>query len=493
MYNRAIIPEDSSDDTARHDMSPADALASVREFKGPILLDLDETLYLRNSTEDFIDTAWPKVIAFPVLRLVEVLKPWRWRGGEAARDNWRIAVILCLFPWTLILWKRRVAALCAQFANSDLVEEAQLRKDVVVIATAGFRPVVTPLVAVLGFADRPLTAARPFVFADRQMGKLAVAIRDIGEECVARSLVVTDSLDDLPILDRAALGARTIWPNAYFRPAFSSMYYPGRYLSSVKRPGSHYIRHCILQDDLAIWILCSVALASAPFSLLLGLVLLLVSFWSVYEQGYVDNDLVGAMHEDDPCLSSAFRKSELACRRPEPWLWAAICGMLGLTFALPPGSSLLSSAIVWFATLAATFLCFLLFNRLDKTTRVWPFAVLQFARGAAFAAVVPVVPIAAAAIGAYVMEKWVPYFIYRLPKQPSESATPAAASADWSLPLNSIRLLFFMLLSITIALVTSFEVLFTWPAFAILALFLFKARRELPALISGARRIDRKI
>ena len=36
------------------DSSPADALLALENHRGWVLVDLDETLYLRNSTEDFI-------------------------------------------------------------------------------------------------------------------------------------------------------------------------------------------------------------------------------------------------------------------------------------------------------------------------------------------------------------------------------------------------------------------------------------------------------
>jgi hypothetical protein len=69
--------------------------------KGPVLVDLDETLYLRNSTEDFIDCARPALLALALLllRILEVLKPWRLTGGINTRDTWRLCAISTLFPF----------------------------------------------------------------------------------------------------------------------------------------------------------------------------------------------------------------------------------------------------------------------------------------------------------------------------------------------------------------------------------------------------------
>ena len=68
-----------------HDCPPEDALATIRAHGGPVLVDLDETLYLRNSTEDFLDCARPGLIALILLRLLDALRPWRLSGGEATR------------------------------------------------------------------------------------------------------------------------------------------------------------------------------------------------------------------------------------------------------------------------------------------------------------------------------------------------------------------------------------------------------------------------
>ncbi|WP_353475865.1 haloacid dehalogenase-like hydrolase (plasmid) [Salipiger sp. H15] len=466
--------------------TPEEALALLRGCDGPVILDLDETLYLRNSTEDFIDTARPRLPAFALLRMIELARPWRWTGGPVTRDSWRICGILLLFPWTRLLWRRRVRALAADHANAALAAAARDRR--VTIVTSGFRPAVAPLVAALGMADRELVAVRSFAPRDRRDGKLALALRALGELRVRQSLVITDSADDLELLAKARRGALTVWPGACFRPAFADVYYPGRYLSTVKRPGSGYIRRSILQDDLLIWVLCTVSLAPLPALHLAGIGALLVSFWAVYEQGYVDNDLVGAKHEHDPQLSPAFRTSELARHRAAPWVWAVVTGLAGVGAVTAFGPAFPGAAAIWAAVLAAVYLCFLGFNRLDKTTRVWPFAALQLARGGAFAALLPVAPITAAAVGAYVVEKWVPYFVYRTGLGARRGIGDTEA---WALPLNTIRLLFFVLLAVCLGMTTGLRALADWPTAALFGLYAFKARRELKRIVAGAARIDR--
>src|ERR1700704_1846421 len=101
------------------DTAPSAAIACIATHDGPVFVDLDETLYLRNSTEDFIDLARPGLVAALLLRLLEVIRPWRWSGGEATRDIWRVRLIATLFPWVRFRWARKVRVLARIFGNTQ--------------------------------------------------------------------------------------------------------------------------------------------------------------------------------------------------------------------------------------------------------------------------------------------------------------------------------------------------------------------------------------
>ena len=106
--------------TCRYTASPDAALEAVRGYEGPLLVDLDETLYLRNSTEDFIDCARPGLLALLLLRFLDMLKPWRLTGGNGTRDNWRVCAISTLFPWTARRWRAKVPILADRYLNREL-------------------------------------------------------------------------------------------------------------------------------------------------------------------------------------------------------------------------------------------------------------------------------------------------------------------------------------------------------------------------------------
>ncbi len=463
-----------------HDAAPELAIAAILAYDGPVLLDLDETLYLRNSTEDFIDSARPGLLALVLMRVLDVIKPWRWTGGEATRDVWRVRSVSVFLPGTERSWKRRVDGLAADFANEPLLAAIRARKTPPIVATNGFHPIVTPLLAALGLPHVQVVSARMSTFADRRYGKLQLTVDALGAETVRDALVLTDSTQDLGLLNACARPLRTEWPGARSHPAFSGVYFPGRYTTQIKHPGSRYIVRGILQEDFAFWVLSSIGLAAMPALHLLGLLVLLVSFWAIYEVGYVDNDLIAERFEEDPKLSAAFPMPRAVAPRWAPWAWAVACGVMAIILLRWPATPTGVDFASWAAVLLATYGWFALYNRLDKATRVWLFPGLQFARGAAFVAIVPIGVVGAAALGAHVLAKWVPYFLYR---------TGSRTWPDTSFHL--MRLLFFVVLAFFVAAAEGASVLWSGTALALLSWNIFRARRELIAAWLAARRIDR--
>ncbi|MHB8535635.1 MAG: haloacid dehalogenase-like hydrolase [Sulfuricaulis sp.] len=470
-YTEAMTP---------YDVSPEVAIGAILSHGGPVLLDLDETLYLRNSTEDFIDSARPPLLALLLMRMLDVIKPWRWTGGETTRDVWRVRLISTCFPWTGNRWKNRVVVLAKNFTNLRLMAALKTPGMTPIIATAGFRPIVAPLVAALGLPQARIVATRLSTFDDRREGKLHLAIGALGGDTVRRALVLTDSAQDLTLLDACARPLRVVWPEARLHHALSGVYLPGQYLTQVKRPGARYIVRGILQEDFAFWILSSIALAALPVLHILGLCFLLVSFWAIYERGYVDNDLIAARLEDNPKLTAEFLDSPVATPRWQPWIWALVCGAIAIVVLRWPAAPVPADFAVWAMVLLATYGWFSMYNRFDKQTRVWMYAGLQFARNTAFVALVPIGLIGAVALGANVLAKWLPYYVYRF------------GGKDWpEAPFHLIRLLFFVVLALLLGFSQGPSPLLNWTALALLTWNVFRARQELATALVTARRLDR--
>lgn len=463
-----------------HDAPPETALATVRAFEGPLLVNLDETLYLRNSTEDFIDSARPAIVGAALMKLLDWTRPWRWTGGEATRDAWRVRLVMALLPWTARIWRQRIPQLVEQFGNPPLLGALRAHGTRPIIVTLGFRPIVTPLVAAFNLGEAGIVAAQTAPVEDRLRGKLTLAVAALGEDTVRRALVITDSTDDLPLLEACTQPLRTVWPEAWHRPALSELYVPGRYLTRIRRPGERYITRTILQEDFAFWLLASVALAWLPALHVAGLLLLLFSFWTIYECGYVDNDRIAARHESDPHLGAASGDAAVPTPRWDPWVWAVVSGALAITLLRWPVLMTSADLATWLGVLLATHGWFLLYNRFDPATRVWLYPGLQLARGAAFVTLVPVSAAGAVALAAHVLAKWMPHYLHRF------------GGKDWpEAPLPMIRLVFFAVLALLLALTQGLPSLLNGTAAALLAWNLFQARADIRAVVTRARRIDR--
>ncbi len=475
----ASEPPDMAEE-ASFDTTPAAALNAITAYSGPILVDLDETLYLRNSTEDFLDLARPALLAVILLRLVDFVQPWRWSGGDATRDVWRVQLVRWLFPWTMGRWRMQVSRLAQEFTNTPLLMALKERPQIIVV-TIGFTPIVEPLVAALGLPNTRVISARPTVFADRRLGKLHSATLHLGDDLVRRSLVITDSLNDLSLLRYCARGLRTVWPSARYRQAGAAVYFPGMYIAHIKRPGEHYLRRAVLQEDYLLWVLTSVALSATPIQHLGGLLLLLLSFWVVYEAGYVDNDVIAAKHEMQPALTREYHAKTVATPTWPPVIWTLGFAAAGIFLLRWPHMPSIRDGVAWSAGLLATFGWFMLYNRSDKPSRVWMYAGLQLSRSAIFVLLVPILPIGAMALAAHVLTRWMPYYIYRL----------VGRSWPLSAHFGIARVLVFAILAVLLAAASGWETLFNWTTLALLFWNLFRARREIATVIANYSRVDR--
>lgn len=460
-------------------MTPDAALSAVAGYPGLLLLDLDETAYLQNSTEDFLDSAQPSLVALLLLRLLDLVKPWRWTGGETTRDVWRVRFVMLCLPWSLLFWRRRVTSLAALHRNGPLIDAVRQRSGETVLVTLGFEPIVRPLVTALGLSGLRLVCARLDRFADRRHGKLAMTREAFDEPTIAGCAAISDSPDDLPLLDLCAQPIYVKWPGARYRKALAQVYLPGQYLTQVKRPGQRYIVRGILQEDFAFWVLCSLSYAAMPLPHIVGLLFLLLSFWAIYERGYVDNDWVAVMYEKDPKLSDTFGRIEIATPVVLPWVWAAGSGLVAIWLLRWPGVISANDLIGWGAVLITTHLGFMVYNRVDKSSRIWLFPGLQFLRSAAFVVLVPISLPASLALGAHVLARWVPYYLYRI------------GGKDWpDAPFFLSRLLFYVILWLTIAITQETAEVMTPTALALLGWNMYRARSDLARMLRAMHRVD---
>ena len=225
----------------------------------------------------------------------------------------------------------------------------------------------------------------------------------------------------------------------------------------------------------------SIAISSSPIYHATGLLLLLCSFWSVYEAGYMDNDRIAAIYEKDPVLTTAYYDAPIVTPLWKPWLWALSLGAGGIYLLRRASGPTIRDLVLWTAALVATYLWFLVYNRANKASRVWLYPGLQFARAAAFVVLVPLVPIGAMALGVHIQARWAPYYIYRM----RGKAWPGEVE------FGIARLTAFVILSVLLGVSAGWSLVFTWTTAALIVWNLLKARMEFQSLFAKFGWLDR--
>jgi len=75
-------------------------------------------------------------------------------------------------------------------------------------------------------------------------------------------------------------------------------YIPLLYSEKVKRPEKKFFLLTVLGEDFLILLLSFTFTSSHPLTNALGLFFLQISFWCIYEIGYIENDIIGEKFED---------------------------------------------------------------------------------------------------------------------------------------------------------------------------------------------------
>ncbi|WP_343080287.1 haloacid dehalogenase-like hydrolase [Ostreiculturibacter nitratireducens] len=204
-------------------------LSGVLEGAGRslFLVDFDETLWLRNSTEEFLSQARPAFVAATLLRMLDLARPWRVlfgrRRGQHFKDWMRVSAILVLMPWSYLGWRRIARRIGAQFANAPL-EDLILahRAERVVIVSNGFRILIAPLASGLRVREAELIAA-PITHGGfwRAKGKKRAAEERLSGPALDSAVFVTDHEDDAELLGRVGTGVLCVWPEARYERAFA--------------------------------------------------------------------------------------------------------------------------------------------------------------------------------------------------------------------------------------------------------------------------------
>ncbi|WP_292702549.1 MULTISPECIES: haloacid dehalogenase-like hydrolase [unclassified Nostoc] len=463
----------------------------------PIIVDLDETLFLRNSTQEYLNSLQPRFLGWLLLTFLNLLKPWNWLPGEikgeVSRDWMRVFVATLVFPWTIILWQWRAKQLAKAYKNTTLIQALTKNQNSgIIIATLGFSWIVRPLCKHLPISFNSVIACRFWQGAiDRQRGKDFLVKASLGKNKVARAIAITDSNDDNQLLASVATPCLVIWPEAKYVSAMSDVYIPFLYLERAKRPGGKYFVKKILLDDFVFLILGLSLANSQPIIHGISMFFLLLSFWCVYELGYVENDIIAERFEKKPTLSETYQKYKNRISVWQAWLWSIVFAFPGLivleltkvvssdrNFAGEVSAinlvTILTEMALWIGLLLIVRVTFYAYNLVDKKTRIWLYFILQFYKCFGFLVVTKTNIIGAILFIAQVISRWIPYSIYRFNK------------SEWlkDLPNQVIRLFLFGFIVIAIMLGTqNSSIIMSWQTWAILVWCTYKARNEVLKIV----------
>lgn len=416
----------------------------------PILVDFDETLLLRNSTEEYLSSLRPRWLAGVVLYLLNVLLSHLPVSGlKKTRDWYRVFICTALFPWSPWLWRRHAGKIARQYENTALINALQKKEiDDITVVSAGYRFIIAPLLTHMSLSNPAIIAAE--FSGGRKYLSAGKSSHPIVKSLLAQSVFITDSKADLCELQQARTPVLVRWQSAKYVPALTNTYIPLWYAEKIKRPNQRFLFRSVLQDDFSFWLLASIWTTQWGWQLL-GITLLLVSFWAIYEVGYRENDKTGFLHEENPKLSRAFFNQDLREAHYLPWVFALISGYSGIAALYQLDTNLqdpnwfVLSCIIWTGILAATRGVYYIYNRLPVRQRAFLYPVLQLFRNFSFTALVPITPGGIALLAANALSSSITYFIYRFKK-----------GRSWpDLPVASLRLLFVSLALIPITLVGS--------------------------------------
>ena len=406
-----------------------------------IILDFDKTLFLRDSTVEYLNAISPRPLGAVYLLAISVLQPWQWLSrwiDEKASINHISAVLITLLcPWTLIVWRTKAKEIAQAHWNTELMAAIAQNPDAnVVILTNSLSWIVNPLIQYLPSEvackiERPTISCLWQELTDSAVGKLQKVQKALGRRTLARAAFITADSQNTALLSSVKTPLIARWAKAEQTVAMSDVYVPLVYSERVKNPGKSHIMKRVIAGHWAFLAIAFSFLSDRFFLNAIALLLLTLSYWCVYEIGYWENDIVGAKYESNPKLSKTFElyKDKLRLDTAAPWCWAiglAVPAIVllhasnleqpvfkAINIAAGSWQTIAVSSAVWVAFLIAVRGTFWMYNRFNEEARIWIYPFLQTQKLFGFAILASTNVIGAVLLLSLVVSRWLHYAIYR--------------------------------------------------------------------------------
>lgn len=394
-----------------------------------LILDFDHTLFLSNSTEEYLACAQPAILASLVLALIEGLKPWRLFPGENSRfiyrDAIRVLAITIFFPWTLLVWRFRANKLASEYVNSEILNflDHPNWKNIV-IATNGFNFIVKELL-------KSFESIHGFVVASANLRSIPNGIRGKGKlaylnSCYpdlidfSKTTFISDNEDDLELMNIVGNPVNVTWEGAKHFRAHENVYIPFVYIEGSNRGNNGHVVNTILLTNYLILTLTYGFSAGLSLNVLLGLLFLSVSFWCIYEAGYYENDFREVKYESTGGEGKKILKFKNYPAELGAWTWGFCSGLAGIKFLSHGGIIDCNTffdfcfySSVWLGWLIVVRLVFKLYNHSKLELRVLIYPVLQLFRMSGPLLFIPLNILGIFLIVSQAISRWIWYLVYR--------------------------------------------------------------------------------
>lgn len=208
-------------------------------------------------------------------------------------------------------------------------------------------------------------------------------------------------------------------------------YIPLLYSEKVKRPDKRYFLNNILGEDFLVLLLSFTCASSHPWFNALGLFLLQISFWCIYELGYIENDVVGEKFEEKAILSYNYKNYEISFGLWQPWLWSVALCLLGIIVLIKDSTTVnflsdflpdeYSRNLLWVSQEFIYWLVFLvvlrglfyIYNHVNKQSRLWLYLLLQALRYSGFLVILTTNTVGLIFLVSNILTRSIQYILYR--------------------------------------------------------------------------------
>jgi hypothetical protein len=426
----------------------------------PLIVDFDHTLLLSCSTEEYLNSIRPRWLGALVLTGMDFLKPWRIFGSENRdfiyKDHCRVLIATLLFPWVVLIWKRRAASIGAQFKNEALINILKTNANQrIVLVSYGYSFIIRPLLESYPMSFSKVLGAKFLKgYLMRKQGKLGVIKNAEGEDILSRSIFITDSLDDKPVLIEARYPVLIEWPLDKRFTAFRDVYVPFYYTEKVKWPGHRPVLKNFVLDDIPALLLSITFVNGFSASSIAATLLFFTAFICMYELGYRENDFIAPAKEENPALSKNLEEYRSYSMGIQAWVWSIVLSIAGLIFLNlekfkagegdiyePLVYEMTETLLIWLGFLVLVRTVFRVHNSIKVNWRIFSHGLLQFLRMFGYVLVMPTNIIGAFYLGTIAMSRWMSYSIYR-------------ANGDRSsFPDKVVRLTLFVLILVVVVMI----------------------------------------